>query len=188
MKVSIIIPNYNGADLLEACLESISKQSYTKYDVTVIDNGSVDRSSEVIAKFSDWVRVIKFKKNVGFSKAVNRGIKVCNGELVFVVNNDTILHPNCLESIIEGAKNNPDYASFAPMIREIADKNQIHSAGIMFSNRGFGNRSNRYKFFKINHQIDVFGPCGAGAIYRRKILERVGLFNEDFFFTMRILN
>lgn len=182
MKVSIIIPNYNGAALLEACLESISKQSYTTYDVVVIDNGSTDKSSEVLAKFSDWVRVIKFKKNVGFSKAVNRGIKACNGELVFVLNNDTILLPNCLASIVEGAKNNPDYASFAPSIRDIADINQIHSAGLMFSNRGFGNRSNRHEFLKVDHPIDVFGPCGAGAVYRRKVLEKVGLFNEDFFF------
>ena len=148
MKISIIIPNYNGADLLEACLESISKQSYTAYDVAVMDNGSTDKSPEVLVKFSDWVQVIKFKKNVGFSKAVNRGIKACNGELVFVLNNDTILLPNCLASIVESAKNNPDYASFAPSIRDIADINQIHSAGLMFSNRGFGNRSNRHEFLK----------------------------------------
>jgi GT2 family glycosyltransferase len=52
----------------------------------------------------------------------------------------------------------------------------------MFSNRGYGNRSQRHLFAEINNPVEVFGACGAGAVYRREILKTVGYFNEEFFF------
>lgn len=74
MKINIVIPNYNGADLLEPCLDSIYLQNHKDFNVTVVDNGSTDNSYLILKKYSDRIKIIWLKENMGFSKAVNIGI------------------------------------------------------------------------------------------------------------------
>ena len=181
-KISIIIPNYNGSALLDSCLNSICNQTYKDYTVTVVDNGSSDNSLEIAKKYGDRVSVILLGNNIGFGRAVNKGIMSSNGELVFVLNNDTLLASNCLAVIAEAADFHSDYGFFAPKICEHDHPERVYAAGLMLSRRGYGNRSQRFLFQSISNPTEVFGACGAGAVYRRKILEEVGLFNEDYFF------
>ena len=180
--INIIIPNYNGASLLRPCLDSICSQTYSHYTITVVDNGSTDQSLDVLSEFEHCVNIILMKKNNGFSKAVNQGIMETDGELVLVLNNDTVLHKNCLARIIKGVNTFPDYGSYAPKVVEFINPKQVHSTGLMLSYRGYGNRSQRYSLKSLSHPTEIFGACGAAAVYRRTMLNRVGLFNEDFFF------
>lgn len=181
-RISIVIPNHNGAELLASCLISIRKQTYTNYQVVVIDNGSNDDSFEVAKQYEDQVRIIRLSDNQGFGRAVNRGIISSEGELVFVLNNDTILDRNCLAEIIEGVDSHRAYAFFAPKICEYDHPDRVYAAGLMLSQRGYGNRSQRFLLQSVVDPVEVFGACGAGAVYRRTVLEEVGLFNEDFLF------
>ena len=180
--INIIIPNYNGSSLLRPCLDSICSQTYIHYTITVVDNGSTDHSLDVLSEFEHFVNIIFMKKNSGFSKAVNQGIMETDGELVLVLNNDTVLHKNCLSRIINGFNTFPDYGSYAPKVVEFINPEQIHSTGLMLSYRGYGNRSQRYSLKSLSHPTEIFGACGAAAVYRRTMLNKVGLFNEKFFF------
>lgn len=182
MKINIVIPNYNGADLLEPCLDSIYLQNHKDFNVTVVDNGSTDNSYLILKKYSDRIKIIWLKENMGFSKAVNIGIKATDGDLVFLLNNDTILHPDCLFNLAEGIKSFPGYSSYAPLMLNQNNPNQLWAAGLMFSIKGYGNRSNAYLYKGVRQPQEIFGPCGGAAVYRRKALEEVGVFNERFFF------
>jgi len=182
MSISIIIPNHNGAHLLSPCIESIRNQSYKAFDVVVVDNGSQDHSLDLLDGYAREVRVIKLDYNIGFSRAVNLGIRASDGDLIFVLNNDTRLHHDCLEEVARGSALHPHYGFFAPKICEFDNPNRVYAAGLMFSDRGYGNRSNRSLFQSVFRNEDVFGACGAAAVYRRDILTNIGYFNEDFFF------
>ena len=75
MKVTIIIPNYNGCHFMEPCLASLKKQTYKDYQILVVDNASTDGSVEYVKEHYPEIEVIALKKNYGFSKAVNVGIR-----------------------------------------------------------------------------------------------------------------
>jgi GT2 family glycosyltransferase len=182
ISISIIIPNHNGAHLLSPCLDSIRNQSYKTFDVVVVDNGSHDHSLELLNRYAHEIRVIKLDRNIGFGRAVNLGIHASDGDLIFVLNNDTRLHHNCLAEVARGSDLYPQYGFFAPKICEFDNPNRVYAGGLMFSDRGYGNRSNRSLFQRVRNNVDVFGACGAAAVYRRDILTSVGYFNEDFFF------
>jgi len=81
--VSLIIPNFNGIDLVESLFQSIINQSYKDVEIIVVDNGSNDGSIEYIGKFQN-VRLIANKRNLGFAKAINSGIKQSKGDFVFL--------------------------------------------------------------------------------------------------------
>jgi GT2 family glycosyltransferase len=181
-RITIVIPNHNGAHLLGPCLASVCQQSYQKYAVVVVDNGSTDDSMKVVEQYDNRVSVIQLNHNSGFGRAVNLGIRSTTTELIFVLNNDTLLDSLCLAEVVKAVDSYPDYGFFAPKICEYAQQDRVYAAGLMLSERGYGNRSQRFLLQPRVDPVEVFGACGAGAIYRRKVLDEVGLFNEDYLF------
>lgn len=97
-KITIITVNYNGKEILKEFLESVDKLIYPKglLDVVVVDNNSSDGSVPYIKKIAPSVKVIKSKKNLGFGGGNNLGIKAAKGDFLFLVNNDTVIDPDCL--------------------------------------------------------------------------------------------
>ncbi|MCG2737608.1 MAG: glycosyltransferase family 2 protein, partial [Candidatus Methanoperedenaceae archaeon] len=87
--VSVIIVNFNGKHYLKNCLSSLSAQSYPAIEVIFVDNGSGDGSVEYVRKEFPSVRIIESKKNLGFAKGNNLGIREARGELIATLNNDT---------------------------------------------------------------------------------------------------
>lgn len=179
--VAVIIPSYNGAVLLKDCLLSLALQHVKPSEIIVVDNGSSDNTEKVINLAPVDVTLIKSKNNEGFSKAVNKGIRQSNSELIMILNNDVTLHEECLTEL-QIAASNLNYSSFCPLIFQHNERQTVHSAGLMFSNRGYGNRSNRTAYSIGSLPTDVFSVCGAGALYRRTALDEVGLLNEKYFF------
>lgn len=105
--VSIVIPNYNGAHYLPACLEALRAQTYPadRFEVIVSDNGSTDASIELLRTQYPWVKVIENGRNLGFAKASNVGIMASQGDYVALLNNDTQADPKWLLSLVEVAEN-----------------------------------------------------------------------------------
>ena len=85
--VAVVIPNWNGATLLPACLAALQAQTYHDHEVVVVDNGSHDASLEVLARFPS-VRVLRFARNRGFGAATNAGIRATASPSVATLNND----------------------------------------------------------------------------------------------------
>ena len=101
MKVTVVIPNYNGMKYIKLCLDSILNQTYRDYSVLVIDNASTDGSDKFIEDNYDNVELVRMKKNYGFSSAVNKGIELSDSEYVLLLNNDTQTEPDFLAELVK---------------------------------------------------------------------------------------
>jgi hypothetical protein len=124
-KISVVIPNWNGKKYLETCLSSLKNQSLDSYEVIIVDNGSEDVSVSYINNNFSFVRVIELEKNEGFARAVNIGIKASKGELIFLLNNDTELPSNLLQTLYNEANSEKNYLFFACKIVLVIDL-QLH--------------------------------------------------------------
>jgi len=105
MKVSFIIVNYNGKKTIKKCIESILNQDFKKsqMEIIVVDNNSTDKSLELIKKL-DRIKIIRCKKNYGFSKGNNIGIKKAKGKYVALINNDVTIEKNWLKKMVQKIK------------------------------------------------------------------------------------
>ncbi len=178
--VSCVIVNYNGRELLADCLGSLRRQSRAPDEIVLVDNASTDGSLRLVReRFSDQVRVVASPENLGFAAGCNRGWRESNGELVAFLNNDIVLDPDWLARLLE--HDTPRWGSWASLI-VFHDSGLVDSAGDGMAVIGAG--------YKIGHgeppgghlrERPVFGPCGAAALYRRRLLEETGGFDEDFF-------
>ncbi len=88
--VSIVIVNYNGEAFLRDCLESVARHTDLPHEVILVDNGSRDRSLEIAREFRD-VRIIANNDNVGFAGANNQGVESASGDIIVLLNNDTVV-------------------------------------------------------------------------------------------------
>ncbi|MGE5138336.1 MAG: glycosyltransferase family 2 protein [Rudaea sp.] len=183
-RVSVIIPNWNGAHLLPACLDSLARQTYPHFDVVVVDNASTDDSSRLLAEAYPWVRVLSLESNRGFAGGVNAGIRAAEAEILVLLNNDTEAEPDWLEELVGGLVANPRAGMAASKLRLFAERSKLHTAGDFY--RVDGVPGNRGVWQEDRGQYDdpaapppVFGACAGAAAYRRDLFERVGLFDED---------
>jgi len=176
--VSVVIPNYNGRELINICLASLYKQGVAPDEIIVVDNGSNDGSRELIKRKYSEVRIISFSKNQGFSKAVNVGVKKARYDKIFILNNDTELARDCLEYLLEDLKKKPNISAIVPRIL-LPDK-KIDSAGGFINELGQAFHR-REKEISKNRFEEVFLITGAAVLCRRNIFEKVGFFEEKFF-------
>ncbi len=177
--VSIIVLNYNGKDVLRDCLESISKSTYSPFEVLVVDNASKDGSDQIMLPDKRY-RLLKNKHNLGFCGGNNVGIRAANGEFVVLLNNDTLVHPDWLSEFVKAAKNGADFC--APKIL-LADKKTINSAGLEIHIAGFGllRGSGELDKGQYDNLIEIGGVHGACIFATRKAIEEVGLLDEIFY-------
>lgn len=100
MDISVVIPNYNGANTITKCIESIYRQDITLLQVIVIDDGSSDASIDIVAKLFPKVQIISLGSNRGAAKARNEGFTNAYGELILFVDSDVYLAPQCLRELL----------------------------------------------------------------------------------------
>ncbi len=182
-KISVIIPNWNGKKYLKTCFDSLRNQSFKNFEIILIDNGSQDSSTEFLRENYPEVRIIALPDNVGFSKAVNVGIKKARGEWIVLLNNDTETHPDWLQNLKLATEKYPQYYFFASKILCFDQRDIIDSAGDgLYINGVAYRRGHHQKDSKeFDEEIEVFGPCGAAALYKKKLFDEIGYFDEDFF-------
>jgi GT2 family glycosyltransferase len=180
--VDIVIPTYNGKKYLHTCLTSIFRQSWQSFSVIVVDNGSTDGSLDYVKSNFTQVRLIGLPENRGFSCAVNAGIKAGESPLIFLLNNDTELAGDCLEKLVQAAAASSDHF-FAPRMLSFTDHSRLDGAGDGFLRGGVGYRLGTMEKDgpPYDRPAQVFGACGGAALYRRSMLQQIGLFDEDFF-------
>jgi len=197
MKLSIVIVNYNVEYFLEQCLNSVfSALEGIDGEVFVVDNNSVDASVEMVKTKFPAVKIIENKDNVGFSVANNQALKISSGEYSLLLNPDTVVEEDTFSSIIEFMDNHPDAGGLG--VKMIDGKGKF----LPESKRGLPTPSVAfYKIFGLNtlfprskkfgkyhlghldkdevHEIDILS--GAFMLMRKKVLDKIGLLDEDFF-------
>jgi GT2 family glycosyltransferase len=181
--ISVVVLNYNGKRYLDDCLSSLAAQTFRDFEVIVVDNASKDGSVEHIKSNFSWVRLVINKENLGFAGGTNSGIRAAVGELIFTFNNDARADRRLLEYLHKPMADSKVGVCAAKML--LAD-GRINSTGICLSRSGAA--WDRGMFEPDTGQYDaeeeVFGACAGAALYRKEMLDEIGLFDEDFFLYM----
>ncbi len=184
MKATIVIPNINGKGWLRDSIESIYAQTEQDFELIVVDNGSTDESLEQARAYCARPNftLIENGVNTGFSHAVNQGIARARGEYVVLFNNDAFAEPQWLAALLHTAGQDPRiFAVQSLMIRhferELADDAGDYVTVMAFAcKEGDGRRASRY-----TRQKRIFSACGGASLYRKRILDEIGWFDENFF-------
>lgn len=182
--VSVIVPNLDGKVLIEACLTSLERQTFRDFEVIVVDNGSTDGSVEMVRARFPWVAaVVENPANLGFAKACNQGIAQARGEYVALLNNDTEAHPAWLAELVRVAEANPDAGMFATKTLAFRRRDVIDTAGHLMYPDGLNRGRGRLELDRgqYDQKLDVFFPSGAAALYRKRMLDEIGPFDECHF-------
>lgn len=186
MKTSVIIPSWNGEDLLKICLPSLRKQTAKNFEVIIIDNGSKDGSVDYIEKNFPDFRVIKLLKNLGFAPAVNIGIKKSKEKYVILLNNDTEVDKDCIKFLVKAADEHPEVGFVASKILNFYKRNIIDNAGDYIDGGGHPNTygTGEKDEPKFNKPGFVFMATGGGSLFKKTAIKKVGLFDEEYFVYM----
>ncbi len=184
-KISIIIPHLNGKHLLEDCLGSLRQQTFSDFEVLLVDNGSSDGTQAYVREQFPEVTLIELGENRGFTGACNAGWHASSGEIVILLNNDTETESGWLREVWQAFEQHPQVGSVASKMLLFDQRDTFHTAGDFYRVDGIpGNRGVWQKDVGQFDQIEpVFSACGGSSAYRRTMLEQIGFLDDDFFFS-----
>ena len=187
-KVAIIILNWNGLKDTIECLESVKKIDYPNFEIIVVDNGSTDGSPEKIKEMFPDITLIRNKENLGYASGNNVGIRYAlknNVEYILVLNNDTVVDKNIINSFINVAMYEKNVGCLGCKIFYYNKPNILsHTGGLIKTHPlllGFHRGENEEDKGQYDKIVQVDYLTGAAIFFSRFTIERIGLFNEQFF-------
>ncbi|PYS11069.1 MAG: glycosyltransferase family 2 protein [Acidobacteria bacterium] len=183
-KISVIVVNLDRRELLARCLDSLWRQLFSDFEVIVVDNGSHDGSLEFLNGISEpRLRVVSLPSNNGFAGGCNAGIRVAKGRYIATLNNDAEADQRWLEELVAGMESDDSIGMCASKILFYNDRKRIDKAGHLIYPDGLnhGRGSGEPDRGQFDQSEEVLFPDAAAALYRREMLEVIGLFDEHFF-------
>lgn len=185
--VSIGIVTYNSEDYVIPCLRSVFEQTWSSFEVVVLDNCSIDGTVERIRQNYPDVQLFLNSRNTGFSRGHNRLIAETNGGYYMPLNPDVVLTPNYVQEMIKALEREPEIGwvcgklLFLSKAGEQTDRiystgHKIYRNGII-GNIGYGEHDNG----QYEQAQEVFGANGAAPLYRRAMLEDIRVGAEEYF-------
>lgn len=181
-EVSVIVVNWNGKHLLDACLSSLRRQTFRDFEVILVDNGSSDGSVAWVAAHFPEVRILALEANQGFCGGNNAGIRAARGTYVALLNNDTEVEPDWLGELVGHIRVDTTIGACDSKILYFDERDTIWSAGAMYTIAGSGEwRGHGRKDREISEPAEVFTAVACSAIYPRRVLDEIGGLDEDFF-------
>ncbi len=179
-QLTVIIPSWNQAQLLHACLTSLHQQTRLPA-ILVVDNGSRDETHTVLSRFPG-VQCRRLPENQGFAKAVNAALSTVKTPYVALLNNDTEAHPEWVEQGLLGFSRYSDYSFFASRIVHYFDRRYLDSAGDCYPPSGLpGKRGLGQLQHLFDSSCEVLGASAGAAFYRRSMFDDTGMLDEDFY-------
>ena len=188
--VSIIIPHWNGIDILSECIDSLNNTEYSNFEIIVVDNYSSDESVKWLKANHPKIKIIENDKNYGYAGGCNRGINNSKGDYIVFLNNDTIHKKDWLSNLVAFMNKHPDCAAVQPKILNYYERDKFDYAG------GAGGHMDIlcYPFARgrlfleqeiDNNQYDDDAPCfwasGTAIMVRKEFFLEVEKFDENFF-------
>lgn len=186
-KAAVVIPSWNSAGLLPACLGSLGDQGVA-VETLVVDNGSSDGAVAYLER--EGVRHLALPTNVGFARAVNLGVAETSAPAVLVLNADTVLEPGAIGTLLDALEADASLAGVQPRILQMEEggardleQARLYSAGQALTRDGralelgAGEAQSR----ALLQPREVFGVCGAACLLRRDAFERLGGYDERYF-------
>ena len=173
-KVSVIISTYNRANLLPRAVNSILAQTYTDFELIIVDDGSTDGTDEVILQFSDSrIRYVRHETNRGAAATRNTGIAHAKGEYIAFLDDDDECTPNRLADQVAVLDANPDVGMVYGWIEEMNDSTGTVRIPRNVQNRNRGQAAFDAALTGVGDTASMFYPC-----IRLSIVRRVGGFDE----------
>ncbi len=191
-RISIIIPHFNGVEVISECLESLQQVINTDLvpEIIMVDNASIDDSVTVVKERFPAVRIIRSETNRGYAGGCNLGVEAAVGDYLLFLNNDTIHESDWIESLAELLDSDPDLAAVQPKILNYYDRDLFDYAG------GSGGAMDvlGYPFARgrlFMHQEpdtgqyddakEIFWASGTAVMVRKQLFVEAGGFDELFF-------
>lgn len=180
----VVVLNWNGRKFIRDCLRSVLGQRYPSYRVVVVDNASTDGSQETIRQEFPEATLVPLATNLHFARGTNAGIQEALKDpkcaFVSTLNNDTRVDPDWLGELVRAAGEGVGLVASKMLFM---DRPQVlNSTGLSIGPDGSGlDRGwNQPDEGQYDTSRDVFGPSAGAALYRREVLDGVGLFDADF--------
>lgn len=190
--VSIILVNYNGAEVVVDCLRSLQQQLQTiPHETIVVDNDSHDGSPDLIQQKFPAVQLLRMTENQGFGAGNNAGAKIATGDFLLLLNTDTLLTEDILPPLVRLMKEHPEVGIIGPKLLNLDGSLQLSTAwaiGIVGEYKTL-QRHKQYaepemreaiqQTFEQPQEVDVI--VGAAFFIRRDLFEQLNGFDEHFF-------
>ncbi len=170
------IPTLTAGDKLAACLRALEVQTFRAFEAIVIDNSG----RAVVRAEGHSAKVIENRQNAGYGAAINQAYHASDAPYLAALNDDAVPHPEWLAALVRAMERRPDAGMCASQVR--LPGGRLDSAGMMIAGDGSSKQRGHGRppgDFPVSEE--VLFPSGSAALYRRAMLEDVGLFDEDFF-------
>ncbi len=189
-QVSVVIPHFNGYDILSDCLVSLARSGYDALEVIVVDNASTDGSGEKVRNDFPDVKVITAPENLGFAGGCNLGARSAAGPYLLILNNDTIHEPGWIQPLVSALEEDSSLAAVQPKILNRHHPGRFDYAGgsggmldvfvIPFA-RGRIMDSVEPDTGQYNDCCDIFWASGTAFLTRSELFQSQGGFDEILF-------
>lgn len=185
--VCIIILNWNGSRDTIECVESCLRLDYSPFEIVLVDNGSEDGSEELLRKAFPGLKLLQTGANLGYAGGNNAGIRYAltkNVDYVWLLNNDAVADSNALGPLVAHAEKDPSIGMAGSKIRSQSDPAVLLYAGGRLDS-GTGNTEHvGYGCVdkgQFDHPSDTGYITGCSLLVKQRVLEDIGLMNEDYF-------
>jgi GT2 family glycosyltransferase len=165
---------------LEECIVSLAKQTRRDFEVIIVDNSGQGLARRCPAARSG-AAIVENERNVGFGCAVNQAFRRSRATYLVTLNDDAVAHPGWLAALVAAAESQPDAGMCASQVR-LFGEDLLDSAGMLISPDASSRQRGHLRppeSFPVPEEVLL--PSGSAALYRRAMLEEIGLFDEDFF-------
>ena len=180
-RVNVIFVNYNGQEHLPLCMDSLFRQTYPNFDVTVVDNGSSDDSIEYLRIHFPQVRVLESPVNLGFGRANNLGAEATQGEYIAFTNYDVEFDSRWLEEMVQTAQADPSVGMVAPKILLFDERDKVNACGLSLQYAGYAFSRGCFQETEDFPRLEVIASVtGCSFLVSRRVLDQVGLFDPLF--------
>jgi GT2 family glycosyltransferase len=188
MKVSVSIVTYHSLGQIDGCLSGVLAQGNLVEEVLLVDNGSADGTVQHVRRRQPWVRVRELNYNAGYAAAHNLNFASARGEFFLALNPDVHLAPDYLKRLVAALSRDPCLGAAVGRLLAPGPARLLDSAGIRLTagRTRFVDRGRNAPAEHYGREEDVFGACGAAALYRSAALREVSArgeapFPERFF-------
>jgi len=182
--VSVVIICWNNKRFLKRCFDSLLRTDYPNLEIFLADNASTDGSPPFVAEHYPSVRIVVNPTNLGFAEGNNVALRLCKGKYVITLNPDTDVDPAWIRTMVEVAERDPAVGMISPKMYIMDAGKKLNSAGGDMLLRSGDNLARAF-YLEDDGRFDqieeTFGPSAGAGLYRRAMLDDIGLFDRGLF-------
>ncbi|MBB5331600.1 glycosyltransferase family 2 protein [Tunturiibacter gelidoferens] len=175
MTVSVVMPTYNARPFLRDAIASVLGQTWTDFELIIVDDGSTDDSLAVAQSFAETDPRVKVfgQPNAGTALALNRAIDLASSEWVFIMHSDDLMHPNRLERQLAFLEEHPELAVASSLVRHIDDSGRVigRDNSFLFTHEEIEEKIRLNKLIGFNHPA---------VVLRKSVVQSIGGYRQEF--------